>query len=260
MPDVTKMDTRILQPDTALAFNSRNSALSSLKRTNFYRTVEILSVAFAAIITISLLKSHNFVFSRLNPFFSAHFKWFLIPAVLVAAAIIPTIIKKQKLNEIGFNIRQPGFSIKLVFCVCLVVFPLAFFGWVLLKWCGYHPLIHQPAPIKQNWVSFIFYQFMYVAVAEEVFFRGYVQSNIHRLIESRFYATTDKHKWLAIALSAGVFSLAHIIVEAQIIAGLTLLPGLVLAWLFTRSRSLLAPILFHGLANIYWSLLLAVLA
>jgi membrane protease YdiL (CAAX protease family) len=34
----------------------------------------------------------------------------------------------------------------------------------------------------------------------------------------------------------------------------TFLPGLVLAWLFIRTRALLAPILFHGLANVSYGL------
>jgi len=258
MPDVTKMDTRILQSYTALAFNSRNSALSSLKRTNFYRIVETSAVVFTAILAITFVKSHNSVFSRLIPPFSARFNWLLIPAVLVAAAIIPTIIKKQKLSRIGFNLTQTALSIKIVCSISLIAFALVFLGRLVLKWYGYNMLMLESALIQTNWLSFIFYQFMYIAVAEEVFFRGYVQSNIQQLIGSISFQRTYKCKWLIIFLSAGVFALAHIVIKGQIIAGLTLLPGLVLAWLFYRTHSLLAPILFHGLANIYWSLLFAV--
>lgn len=260
MPDEAKMNIPELCPDTVSAVKGRNSAPTVLQRADSYRTLEIASVVFAVTLTLGLLKSHNPALSHLNPFFSGNLNWFFVPAILLAAAVIPTKIKKQKLSEIGFNLTNPGLSIKLVCCVCLITFPLVLLGWLVLEWFGYHPLLYQLMPIKQTWLSFIFYQFMYVAVAEEVFFRGYVQTNISQLVKASFFPRTDKHIWPVIVLSAGVFALAHIIVKGQIIAGLTFVPGLVLAWLFHRSRSLIAPVLFHGLANIYWLSLFRTLA
>ncbi|MCH8119844.1 MAG: CPBP family intramembrane metalloprotease [Planctomycetes bacterium] len=64
-------------------------------------------------------------------------------------------------------------------------------------------------------------------------------------------------KWLSIVLSAACFAVAHIIVWGQIISVLTFLPGLICGWLFIRTRSLLAPILFHGLANTCYLLMAA---
>ncbi|MBW7992570.1 MAG: CPBP family intramembrane metalloprotease [Planctomycetes bacterium] len=50
---------------------------------------------------------------------------------------------------------------------------------------------------------------------------------------------------------------ADSIVQGRIILLLTFLPGLVLGWLFIRTKSLLAPILFHGLANTCYCLMAA---
>jgi membrane protease YdiL (CAAX protease family) len=69
---------------------------------------------------------------------------------------------------------------------------------------------------------------MYVAVAEEVFFRGYVQGNILKMINP---GKDDRHlswKWLSIILTAAFFAVSHIIVQGRIILLLTFLPGLVL--------------------------------
>jgi hypothetical protein len=90
---------------------------------------------------------------------------------------------------------------------------------------------------------------MYVAVAKEVFFRGYMQNNILRLTNPGKDGQRRLWKWLSIVLSAACFAVVHIIVLGQIISVLTFLPGLICGWLFIRTRSLLAPILFHGLAN-----------
>jgi membrane protease YdiL (CAAX protease family) len=108
----------------------------------------------------------------------------------------------------------------------------------------------QPAtPQHHDWLSWLFYQFFYIAVAEEVFFRGYVQANILRLTEPSCRSSSGLQQWLSICISAACFAAAHIIINGQLISALTFLPGLIAAWLFARTKGLLAPILFHGLAN-----------
>jgi membrane protease YdiL (CAAX protease family) len=101
---------------------------------------------------------------------------------------------------------------------------------------------------------------MYVAVAEEVFFRGFLQSNILRLTNTMAGNRFRFQQWISICVSAACFAAAHIIVQGQIISALTFLPGLVLGWLFIRTKSLLAPILFHGLANMGYYVMAGVFA
>jgi membrane protease YdiL (CAAX protease family) len=60
---------------------------------------------------------------------------------------------------------------------------------------------------------------------------------------------------IAIFVSAGCFALAHVVVQGQITAALTFVPGVILAWLFLRTGSLLAPILFHGVANVSYAVI-----
>jgi len=101
---------------------------------------------------------------------------------------------------------------------------------------------------------------MYIAVAEEVFFRGYVLSNILSLTNRITAHRPGLHHWISIILSAAVFAVAHLLVQGGVMSLLTFLPGLVLGWLFIRTRTLLAPILFHGLANSFYCLLAAAFA
>jgi membrane protease YdiL (CAAX protease family) len=101
---------------------------------------------------------------------------------------------------------------------------------------------------------------MYVAVAEEVFFRGYVQSNVLRLLNKTKSEQLEQPQWTSVVISAACFATAHIIIQGQMISALIFLPGLILGWLFIRTKSLLAPILFHGLANVYYCLVAAVLS
>ena len=175
--------------------------------------------------------------------------WLIIPGILIFAALIPTAVNKRAFPTFGFNIRQMKDSLVVLGWSCVVLFPLMFCGLWVLKSYGLKPPL-QPVPSRgQDWVYWLFYQFMYVAVSEEVFFRGYVQGNILSLTTPVMGKLPRLHQWVSIVISAACFTVAHIIVQGQIISVLIFLPGLVLGWLFIRTRSLLAPILFHGLAN-----------
>ncbi len=218
-----------------------------VKRLNIFLLIETALVTITAILAIRLSATS----------FISRAAWFVNPGILIAAALIPTAIRRAKFPKIGLNIRQIGTTLLIVCRTCVVVFTVLFAGLWLLKYFGLGLPLQPVQPKEQGWVSWLFYQFMYVAVAEEVFFRGYVQSNILKLTNPGKNSQCRLWKWLSIVLSAACFAVAHIIVQGNIILVLTFLPGLVLGWLFIRTRSLLAPILFHGLANTCYCLMAA---
>ena len=83
-----------------------------------------------------------------------------------------------------------------------------------------------------------------VPVAEELLYRGVVFGSIH-----------SKNRFLAYAISAGLFSLIHFVgflpdPTTFLISFVLYLPaGLCLAWAYERSGSILAPILMHITIN-----------
>jgi len=92
-----------------------------------------------------------------------------------------------------------------------------------------------------------------------VFFRGYLQSNIMRLT-SESKCSKRLQDCVTIILCATCFAAAHVIVQGQIASILTFLPGLILAYIFVKTKSLLAPIIFHGLANTFYCIVTASLS
>ena len=204
--------------------------------------IETVLVMIAAVSAIRVLTTSTIASSA----------WFVAPGILVSAALIPPAITRRRFVEIGLSIRQVKSTLPVVCWTCIVVFPAMFGGLWLLKSYGL-PLPLLPALLRgQNWIYWLLYQFMYVAVAEEVFFRGYLQNNILRLASKIRDKQASVEKWISISISAACFAAAHIIVHGKIILALTFLPGLILGWLFVRTKSLLAPILFHGLANTFY--------
>jgi len=185
--------------------------------------------------------------------------WLVAPVVLFLSATVPTFLRHKNLAEIGLRLwDRPAKNLRLLGGICLVVFPALLCSVLLLK-CYNVPLPLRPAVPEKGRPLWLMYQFLYVAVAEETFFRGYLQTNIFRLLTGAAQRNSAFSALIAIIISAAVFAVFHSVLGGDLIAMITFLPGLILGWLFFRTGSLLAPILFHGLANAAYALIGTVL-
>jgi len=234
---------------TSSAAPSRVSPATHGRRTDAL-LLETLLVPIAAVLAVRAVNT--------GPL--EQWRWLIVPAVLTAAAFIPAMCRKEPLRLLGFNRKHLWLSVRIVALTCFFVFPPVLLTCWLLKTCGYRSLLVPALPAEQNWIAWLVYQFMYVAAAEELFFRGYLQRNIQTLIRTWLPGRQIACIGITILLSAGVFAAAHVIVQGHALAALTFLPGLILAWLLVRTRSLLAPILFHALANTFYFVMAAALA
>ncbi len=184
--------------------------------------------------------------------------WFLAPFLLITAALVPTRLRKRSFAEIGLRIGRPGVILRVLCVTCIIVFPLLLTGILLLK----HLNVKLPlSPIipEGRWFSWMAYQFMYVAVAEEIFFRGYFQCNVLSLLTMSVQKTRAFLEIIGIIISATVFAISHCLILGSLMPIITFLPGLIFGWLLVKTKSLLAPVLFHGLANVFYALIAAVL-
>lgn len=211
---------------------------------------ETLLVTVGAIAVIRLLHANG----------AAGLQWLAIPAVLVTAALVPAWIRHRDFPRLGLDRAHTGVVVHSLGRTCLCVFPAVFLVlWLLTRLDM--PLPLRPlVPERQGWCAWLLYQFFYVAVAEELFFRGYVQANMLTWLRTCRRLPARMPAQIAIIISAACFALAHVFVQGRMIALLTFLPGLILAWLFLRTDTLLAPILFHGLANVSYGVMAMTLA
>jgi membrane protease YdiL (CAAX protease family) len=228
-------------------------------RPSWLLAVETAVVGLGVLVAVRLLHVH-----------AADLQWFLIPCVLVAGALAPPWVAGRGFPRIGLHGEHVRTAVKTALAACLCVLPPVYLGLWALTTRGLPIPLRPVLAEQQNWLSWLLYQFLYVAVAEEVFFRGYIQANVTRLLGGASYGGPRAGRAVldptsgslrtaqyagTIVISAGCFALAHVVVQGQILSALTFLPGLLMAWLFVRTRSLLAPILFHGLANVSYGIL-----
>ena len=176
-------------------------------------------------------------------------QWMLIPCVWALAGLAPTALRGTPWERIGFSLKRPRQALRTFAVLTLVVFPALLCGVLLLKAFGLAPLL-RPAPPRAGWALWALYQFLYVAVSEEVFFRGYAQSSLTRWARSALGGRASRADRAGIALSAALFALAHVAVCGSAAAASVFFPGLIFGWLRARTDSLLAPVLFHGLSNV----------
>ena len=190
----------------------------------------------------------------------AGFLWLLVPAILIGAAFIPTWLGRRAFPRFGLDRRCIRTVLVTVGCTCICVLPMVLLGLWLLR------SLRLPIPLRpaieapQNWLGWSLYQFLYVAIAEEVFFRGYVQANTINVLDRAGWLARPSRPWATVLVSAAFFALAHVVVQGQIMSAVTFLPGVLLAWLFMRTRTLLAPILFHGVANVAYTFMALMIA
>ena len=68
--------------------------------------------------------------------------WFIAPAILIAAALIPTTINKREFAKIGLSNKQVGHWLVPLGWACITTFPLMFFGLWLMKYGGLELPLH----------------------------------------------------------------------------------------------------------------------
>lgn len=93
------------------------------------------------------------------------------------------------------------------------------------------------------------YHLFFVAIPEEMFYRGYVQSRLDEAFEPRwrlFGAAIGP----GLLITCVIFAFGHSIVQVQWWHFAIIFPSLIFGWLRTRTDGIMAGALFHAWCNI----------
>jgi membrane protease YdiL (CAAX protease family) len=167
----------------------------------------------------------------------------LAPTVWLSLPLLPLLRQRLPLAPHGYDVRswrRASTRLLLVALGILGVFTAGVGGW---RWLTEtHPVL------DGNALSFeiILLQLVWVAVPEELFFRGYIQQRLYDCISQR----GARQHTVAVLLGAVLFALAHIMVAPGWRRAAVFFPGCIMGWLRIYSQGLLASTLFHWLANL----------
>lgn len=140
-------------------------------------------------------------------------------------------------------------------------------GWVVLLmalifpffWVGYrvywHPAAHFAIRLPPSIFDEIAGQLVVIALPEEAFFRGFLQTELDRAWAPRWriLGADLGPGWL---VSAAIFAVGHLLTIRHPARLAVFFPALVFGWLRARTRGVGAPVLFHAACNIFSSALM----
>jgi membrane protease YdiL (CAAX protease family) len=97
-------------------------------------------------------------------------------------------------------------------------------------------------------------QFLVVALPEELFYRGWLQTSLARLSPGRGVRVVGARLGSGFLLTQALFALGHLVALQPWRLG-TFFPGLLFGWLRERTGGLAAPVVAHALSNLLLTVL-----
>jgi membrane protease YdiL (CAAX protease family) len=148
--------------------------------------------------------------------------------------------------SLGRLAREAGVAAAWTLLLCAIVFPPFWYGY-RLYWGAQAPFVFRlpAAPIDE-----IAAQLLVVALPEEAFFRGYLQSALDRAWRPRWRVLGAMlgPAWL---ISAAIFAIGHFLTIRHPARLAVFFPALVFGWLRARTGGVGAPTLFHAVCNLF---------
>ena len=209
-----------------------------MKRRGLSEILIVLFVAACAIGALDRLRQGSAPFN--------HIGLIGIPLFFVYAPIALARFAGRPGSDFGFTLEDLGSALRKALVAAAVILPV-FIGMYGLYWWGIKgqtPTFH----LSQNLVSVLSWNLIGVAFAEEVFFRGYLQTRLSELFPKRIRLLgTDLG--VAVILASVLFALAHLVTHPSAARLAVFFPSLVFGWLRERTKSIAGPTLLHWLAN-----------
>lgn len=155
---------------------------------------------------------------------------------------------RRDLGQYGLQFGDLRSSLRifaLVSLVTLVPFWTANHFWETL---GLHHAFRRLV-LPPGFLALVAGEVLAVALPEEVFYRGYLQTRLDQAMPPRQRFLGATIGW-ALPISSLIFVAGHLAVRPALWQLGIFFPSLVFGWLRSRTDSLVAPVLYHALCNV----------
>ena len=180
---------------------------------------------------------------------------FYIPIIGIYAATILAIsqiyvpVFMSRYRSHPFVINGGGWKVGILwFCVfAIIIFPPFFILgdlWQKIIYSAEEFSLASPPSIK-----FIAIHLLGIALPEEVYFRGYLQSCLNKFFRPRWNILGVELGWSWV-LTAAIFAFTHSVISIQWWHFAIFFPALVFGYLREKTGGIIAPTLFHASSNI----------
>lgn len=167
--------------------------------------------------------------------------------VLIYVPLAWIFWRKLDLRPLGVTLERAGYGLKIFALFTLATLPVFYVGnhfWETLV-LKHHFRFAMP----DGFWTIVVGEILAVALPEEFFYRGYLQSRLEEGSTPRFKALGVRFGWGFLTASV-LFALAHTLVTPAWWHVGIVLPALAFGWLRLKTGSILAPVLFHAACNL----------
>jgi hypothetical protein len=109
--------------------------------------------------------------------------------------------------------------------------------------------------VADDFATFAAAQFLVVALPEEAFFRGYLQTRLTDLWPAKHRLLGVEVSLPALVMQAALFAIVHLFVDFNLLKLAVFFPALLFGWIRYWRGGIGAALAFHALCNIYSELL-----
>ena len=132
----------------------------------------------------------------------------------------------------------------------LIIYPCFWLGFrIWWKVGAFHP-----APLSSVF-SDALGQLLVIALPEEAFYRGYLQTSLERALPAKLSIFGARIGW-GLVLTSAIFAVGHLFTELNPARLAVFFPSLVFGFLRARTKGIGASVLFHAMCNLFSAYLL----
>ena len=174
--------------------------------------------------------------------------WLLVPLALLT-------LTRRSPERYGLTWEQPG-KVRFHLAVSVGVFGIYLAGHYLFArwWYGAGFELRLPP----DFASMVLNQILVIALPEEFFFRGYLQTQFDRGLGTPYRFLGVNWGW-GLPLAAALFALCHVVYGGPVRL-IVFFPGLFYGWLRAGTGTILVPVLYHAASNLLMALMLTSLS
>lgn len=174
--------------------------------------------------------------------------WFVVPLAVIT-------LTKRPYPEYGLSLERPGGGGFHAVVVAVVFVPYVIGHCVLAYWwegATFH--FHLPSDLPRTALD----QVLLIALPEEFFFRGYLQTQFDR-VWGRPHRFAGADWGIGLPVAAALFAACHVLFggPARLIV---FFPGLLYGWLRVRTGTIAVPTLYHAFSNLLMQTMLVSLS
>ncbi|MCZ7396194.1 MAG: type II CAAX endopeptidase family protein [Candidatus Methanoperedens sp.] len=214
-----------------------------------YGIVLSLFITIAIYVTISVTRMEgDFVNSAeslalipIYVLFTASLPWFFISQQYLLPAVYSLILALcfWHINERNIDLHELGFrsegALKYALIGAALAIPTGIIEYIILMPSPSFPSFEITILLRDA-----LYMLLFVALAEELLFRGIIMNDLKKVFGLR----------TAILAQSAMFGIMHMTWRSSYEIAFTFFAGVLLGYFYYRTRSLVGPIVMHGMNNI----------